>query len=195
MVADQLYSFVKSQLQMITDETGCSLEDLDTFEANLRRKGDALLNDMDGFFGSRGLVVRDMSVKVSVEKKSDVYAGKENLAVKGNLVGLKRKNDELDTEMFIGETIEADKRKDVLQKAARNDLQRDLEMDEMQVKADMRRAELEAMKARQQREISFENWADRQRQLQAQDEADYARNRRAREAEKQSRKPSKGKKN
>ena len=181
MVADQLYSFVKSQLQMITDETGCSLEDLDTFEANLRRKGDALLNDMDGFFGSRGLVVRDMSVKVSVEKKSDVYAGKENLAVKGNLVGLKRKNDELDTEMFIGETIEADKRKDVLQKAARNDLQRDLEMDEMQVKADMRRAELEAMKARQQREISFENWADRQRQLQAQDEADYARNRRARE--------------
>lgn len=181
MVVEQLYSCFKSQLQLIVDETGCHLESLDNYESTLRRKACALLNGEDGFFGSRGLAVRDMTVTMTAEQKSAVFSGKEGLAQDTAMAGIARERGKLETTMFTDEMTEKQRRRDILTGAAVADIERDSDLEAAQVRAEMRSAELREMKARQQRGFDRENLEEKQRMLQAQDEFDYERRRRARE--------------
>lgn len=181
MVVEQLYSCFKAQLQLIVDETGCRLDSLDNYEATLRRKACALLNGEDGFFGSRGLAVRDMTVVMAQEKKSAVFSGKEGLEEDTALTDIARDRGKLETAAFADKVTEQQRREDILTGAAVADIERSSDLEAARIKAEMRSAELQEQKARQQRGFARDSLLEKQRMLQEQDEFDYERRRRARE--------------
>ncbi|MBR3765347.1 MAG: hypothetical protein IKK57_12460 [Clostridia bacterium] len=181
MVVDQLYSCFKTQLQLIADETACSLDSLDNYEATLRRKACALLNGEDGFFGSRGLAVRDMTVIMMQEKKSAVFSGQESLAEDTALNDIARGRGKLETAAFADQMTEQQRREAIKTGAAVADIERSSELEEAKIKAELRSAELREMMARQQRGFEHDSMLEKQRMLQEQDEFDYERRRRAHE--------------
>lgn len=184
--AAELQGRLAADIGLLVFQTKCDMAAIQSFQGSLVNKMMDSLNQPGGFFDERGLQARDVTVLIEVVGKSDVYLMREKLADEGSKAEVDRARSDLETQTHehlnqnavrvaqsdaqtTVQTIQAeDMKADALHESAKKALQRQEELD------GMRRA------------ISFDAWRDQQRREEAEDEANYARERRRQLAAQQS---------
>lgn len=171
-----------ADLQQLINTTQTDIRMLESFSGSLIAKTEALLNAEDGYFGSRGMRVRDFTVLLEIVSKSPAYINREKVAAAADQAQTEVAMDTIET----GKTVAMEGNKRTRTTATTDTAVHDVEqrdrVDEAEHIVAKRKAQREADLARMQREFGFEAWEAKQRMLTAQEEADYARAHRARMA-------------
>lgn len=178
-IGQKLQSRLQADVQQLINTIKCDVCSLQGYAGGLAAKAEALLNQEDSFFASRGLRVRDMTMLIVPGAKSAAFREREELE------GFIRstENDKIRGDVTTGAAVHKEGNKRTLAEAqtdtAVHGIEQNARIAQAQHKAAMaeeaQRAELEAQK----RQYSYEAWVDKQRVLREQEDMDYARARRA----------------
>lgn len=177
-IGKKLQSRLQADAQQLINTVKCDVRSLQAYAGGLVAKAEALLNQEDGFFASRGMRVRDMTMSIELGAKSEAFRTREELESYIHTTEAGKVRDTVTT----GAAVHHEGNKRTLSEAQTDTAVHSIEQDERIAEArhraamagENRKAELAAA----ERQHGFEAWQDKQRMQREQEEIDYARARR-----------------
>lgn len=181
-VSARLQGRFLADIQQLLDTVKCPLSALEGFAGSLQIKAETQLNQADGFFESRGLRLRDITLSIEQGTKSEAYIARERIDSATRTAKTEMTLDDLQTAQYSHSRANERARLEVDTDSAVHTFQQEDRLDEARHAAEMERAKREEERTRLQRQLGYEAWLDKQRMIREQEEADYERARRARMA-------------
>ena len=181
-VSARLQGRFLADIQQLLDTVKCPVTSLEGFAGSLQTKAEVQLNQEDGFFQSRGLRLRDITLSIEMGTKSEAYIARETVARAVRNANTDMQLDDIKTAQYSHAQQNIRTRSDVDTDTAVHAIDQKSRVEAAQHKADMERAQRAEEMERMRRQFGYDAWLEKQRVLREQEEADYERARRARMA-------------